>query len=110
MRLNFLATVIFVAACSEDDPASRDYADTACPAPIPPDPGEPLGIEGVCDRGRGYSPRYVTIQACLNEVRRRPGPGGWGLNSTSPLFTRCRPGVYVYTIDDVRNGQGLVSY
>lgn len=99
-----------VVACGEADPAGRDYTAEACPAPIPRQPGEPLDIEGVCDHGRGYSPRYATLQQCLAELRLRPGPTGWGLNSTSPLYLRCRPGVLVYTLDDVRNGQGLVAY
>lgn len=64
----------------------------------------------VCDRGVGQTPRYVTVEACMEELRLRQGALAVGLNSTSPNYLRCRPGVLIVTIDDVRNGTGLVSY
>lgn len=102
-----LALALAAVACGSDDPAGRDYTDAACPsaaASVPPED------RTVCDRGRGQSPRYVSIDACLAELRLRPASGSAGFNSTSPNYQRCRTSVSVITLDDVRNGQGLVAY
>lgn len=100
------ALAMLTTACGEDL-AERDYTDTACPAPVDDDP---VTATWVCDRGRGQSPRYVPVAACMEEVRVRATVSGFGLNSTSPNYQRCRPGVSLFTIDDVRRGDGLVAY
>lgn len=104
------ALLLGLGACGTDDPTGRDYTAEACPSPVAAPDASPVDARDVCDRGRGYSPRFVTIEACLAELRLRAPEWGWGGRSTSPIYLRCRPGVLVYTLDDVRSGPGLVSY
>lgn len=103
-----IAAALFV-GCA-DDIAARDYTAEACPTPVADPSAKPADAREVCDRGRGYAPRFVSVRACMEEARVRPGAAGWGLRSTSPVFARCWPAVSVYTLDDVRNGPGLVMY
>lgn len=106
-----LAMLVFAAAACGDDPADRDYTAEACPTPVADPDAGPVATRDVCDRGRGYSPRFVSVSACMEEARVRPGTMGWGLRaSSSPIFSMCWPAVSVYTFNDVRNGPGLVMY
>lgn len=114
-RMNARNVNVYVIAAAllvgcADDIAARDYTAEACPAPIADPSVEPIDARDVCDRGRGYVPRFVSIAACMAEARVRPGTMGWGLRGTSPIFARCWPAVSVYTLDDVRNAPGLVMY
>jgi hypothetical protein len=59
-----LAAALLV-ACASEPGAGRDYTLTACPTPA-----ELAGIVGnsVCDRGVGFSPRFVSQNACEAEA------------------------------------------
>jgi len=103
-----IAATLF-AGCA-DDLAARDYTAEACPTPPPPEAAPLADPRSVCDRGRGQSPRFVTIRACLDEMRLRAPKHGWGGNSTSPIYARCWPAVLVHTMDDVRAMLGLIAY
>ena len=100
-----VAVLALVLVGCGDDLSARDYSDTACPMAVVPTSYAP----DVCDRGVGYSPRYVAVEACLAELHLAVGRSGFGLASTHPRYSVCRPTVLLFTIADVARGQGLVA-
>ena len=59
-----LLAAALLAACASEPGAGRDYTLTACPTP------QLGGVSGpsVCDRGIGFSPRFVSFNACETEA------------------------------------------
>lgn len=89
-----------LAACGGDGgTSSRDYTDTGCPAPV----AAPGWEQFACDRGRGQSPRYVSVPSCAQELGLVAAmPQVATIDSTSPNYAMCRTArVSVVTIDDV---------
>ena len=56
---------LLVAGCASEPGAGRDYTLVACPSSA-----ELAGIVGnsVCDRGVGFSPRFVSLNDCETEA------------------------------------------
>lgn len=102
-----LAIAFLALACGTDADTPRDYTYTgACPAPISPTMFT-QGVPAVCDRGIGYSPRFVTIETCADEggVAVPAMVGGYNADPSHPAYLRCfqsTPQVAMFTFDDVR--------
>lgn len=102
-----LAVAFLALACGADADPPRDYTYAgACPAPVSPTMFNRV-VPTVCDRGVGYSPRFVTIETCAAE-------GGVSIPAvvstvnaepSHPARLRCfqgMPQVDLFTYDDVR--------
>jgi hypothetical protein len=88
--------VVALTACAPDPmEPQRDYTLTVCPGRV--DPTD----TAVCDRGVGYTPRFVTLGQCFADLSASEGSLR---ESAHPSYTRCRAESLILLVrwDDVR--------
>ena len=89
MRRNILLALMLVLGCASDPNGSdaNPYAGRTY-SRVSPCPPAPAGEIGLCDRGDGQTPRFVSEDACAQEVG---GTTSLGLffSSTHPQRMEC---------------------
>lgn len=96
MRTTLLTLALLATGCAESD---RDYTlEGECP--MRANPSEPA----VCDRGVGYTPRFVTIEDCVNEAGLTYS-NNYSLSlNTHPARERCLNEILLLSYADIRDG------
>ncbi len=87
-RLALVLALAFT-ACAPDptSPDANPYAGRTY-SRVSPCPTAPTGMIGLCDRGDGQTPRFVSDDDCVREVGGDPNQSrGW--NSTHPQRIEC---------------------